>query len=119
VSTDGTAIKIWSPCAIAGFSSRSRAGDRDDYTIEQEFSDATVVNTVAARTGPVALWGTRTGPGPAARWRPPDERGGQSTLQAVAATRERTPICLEITDICACMADPALVASLITEFISA
>ena len=40
------------------------SGDRDSYTIEQEFRDvAAVVDTVAARAGSVALWGHSYGAG--------------------------------------------------------
>jgi pimeloyl-ACP methyl ester carboxylesterase len=40
------------------------SGDRDGYTIEQEFRDvAAVVDAVAARTGPAALWGHSYGAG--------------------------------------------------------
>jgi pimeloyl-ACP methyl ester carboxylesterase len=40
------------------------SGDRDGYTIEQEFRDvAAVVDAVAAHTGPVALWGHSYGAG--------------------------------------------------------
>jgi pimeloyl-ACP methyl ester carboxylesterase len=40
------------------------SGDRDGYSIEQEFRDvAAVVDVVAARTGPVALWGHSYGAG--------------------------------------------------------
>ena len=40
------------------------SGDRDGYTIEQEFRDvAEVVDAIAARAGPVALWGHSYGAG--------------------------------------------------------
>ena len=40
------------------------SGDRDGYTIEQEFTDvAVVVDAIAARAGPVALWGHSYGAG--------------------------------------------------------
>jgi pimeloyl-ACP methyl ester carboxylesterase len=40
------------------------SGDRDGYAIEQEFRDvAAVVDAVAARAGPVALWGHSYGAG--------------------------------------------------------
>ena len=40
------------------------SGDRDGYTIEQEFRDvAVVVDAIAARAGPVALWGHSYGAG--------------------------------------------------------